>query len=553
MKKKNKKALIIRIIIAVLIVALAAGYFIYKNKAKNKPVPVYGKVTRQTIINSVSCDGVITPVTTVEIKSNVGGTIVKLHADEGDYVRQGQLLAEIDPVDVLTALEKEKNSLTSAKARLSSAENNLAISQKSVYADLDSARENVRSAEARLAQAQKEAQLQPALSKNEIDTARANLDSAKSDLEQLKTSSAATRKASAKSSYESAKASFDQAENKYERNKGLLEKGYISKQDFDTIEQAYLSAKASYENAKVSYDEINNQLAEDIRVAENRVTQAQKSYDTAVKNKAQIEIKNHAVVSAEAALNQAKASLTTAQANLKNIDSRRSDVADAKASVSSAESSVYNAETNYNYTKITAPRSGIITKKWTEEGSIIMAGKASTAGSSSGVVIFEIADTTKMMVSVDVDETDISQISMGMYVDIAVDAFPEEKFTGTVSRIAASAETNSGVTTVPVEVTINEANTRIKPEMNASCEFIVQKRENVLVLPEDYIQTNFDGSTAVMVMKDKKPVQQKVELGIFGDDMVEITSGVTEGMQVVLPKSLEVQKMPSRGMGRPPF
>ncbi|MBP5273892.1 MAG: HlyD family efflux transporter periplasmic adaptor subunit [Abditibacteriota bacterium] len=551
--KKNRKKLIVRIIIGVVIVALIAGFAVYKKKSKNKIVPVFGEVKRQTIINSVSCDGVITPVTTVEIKSNVGGTIVKLHADEGDFVKAGQLLAEIDPVDVLTNLEKERNSLESAKARLSSAENNLEISKKTVAADLVSAQEAVRSAESKLEQAKKEASVQPALTNNEIANAKASLDSAKADLAQLKTSSSATRRASAKSSYDSAKASFEQVEKKYTRNKGLLEKGYISRQDYDSIEQDYLSAKASYENAKVAYDEIANQLAEDIRVAENKVSQAQASYDTAVKNKIQIDIKNENVKTAEASLRQAKANLASARANLRNVNVRRSDVVDAKATVSSAESSVYNAETTYNYTRITAPRSGIITKKWTEEGSIIMAGKASTAGSSQGVVIFEIADTTKMMVSVDVDETDISQISMGMHVDISVDAFPKARFTGNVTRIAASAETDSGVTTVPVEVTINETNTQIKPEMNASCEFIVQRRDNVLALPEDFIQTNFDGSTAVMIMKNKKPVPQKVELGIFGEDMVEINSGVTEGQQVISPKSLEVQKMPSRGMGRPPF
>ncbi|MBQ0105314.1 MAG: biotin/lipoyl-binding protein [Armatimonadetes bacterium] len=277
--KKNKWPKIIWTAVIIIAVALCIFFFVGKNK---KP-PMHmetAKVEMGSIVNSVSADGVIEPVTNVEIKSNVGGTIVKLYADEGDYVKAGQLLAQIDPVDVLTTLEKEQNNVVSAKARLQSANDSLAIQKQQATSELNSAKENVKSAQIKLEIAKKEAKVQPSLTNHEIETAKANLAQAKSALTKMQKATNSQSYVSAKANYESAQAAFSSVEKTHERNKVLLQKGYLSQKDYEADEEAYLSAKARLAEAKHKFDTVNTELKQDIAVQKEKV----KSAEIALKN-----------------------------------------------------------------------------------------------------------------------------------------------------------------------------------------------------------------------------------------------------------------------------
>lgn len=527
--------------IIVIIIAIAFGIYLITHRAKKMPAHIESaKVQKGTIVNSVSADGVIEPVTNVEIKSNVGGTIIKLYADEGDYVKAGQLLAQIDPTDVKTTLEKEQNNVISSKSKLNSAEESLVIQRQQALSDLNSAKENVKSCELKLANAKKEAKAQPTITSNEIATAKANLEQAKSTLAQMKKATNSQKIASAKSSYDSALASYNANKNTYERNKSLLEKGYVSKTDYESSEQQYLASKANYESAKEKYDTIKDEIASDLKVQEEKVKSCEIALKNAKTNSFNIDVKNNEVSSAESALRAAKSSLASAQANLRNITVKENAVTQARADLASANSSLENAQKNFNYTNITAPRDGVIVKKWTEEGSIIMGGRSSTAGSSEGVVIFELADTTKMQVSVDVDETDISSISMNQMVKISVDAFADTEYTGKVTRICPSAETESGVTTVPVEVTFDGVHQELKPEMNATCEFIVATKNDILTVPVDYVDVTGDTGSTYIMDANNKPQQVQFKVGLVGEESVEVLDTLKEGQTIISPRFADI-------------
>lgn len=552
---KNKKLTKIIIWVAIAIVVVVVGIFIVKGKNKNAVVMEKGKVEKGTIVNSVSADGTIQPVTNVEIKSNVGGTIVKLYADEGDYVRAGQLLAQIDPTDVKTTLDKEKNNVVSSKAKLNSAVDSLSIQKQQAESDLKSAEENVRSCELKLENAKHSAKIQPTISNNEIATAQANLAQAKTTLSQMKKATNSQKIASAKSSYESALAAYNAYEKIHERNKKMVEKGYLSRQDYETGEQQYLSAKATLESAQEKYETIKEEVNSDLKVQEEKVKSCEIALKNAKANVINIDVKNNDVASAESALRSAKSALASAKANLKQITVKENAVTQAKADLSSAQASLANAQKNFDYTNITAPRDGVIVKKWTEEGSIIMGGRSSTAGSSEGVVIFEIADITKMQVSVDVDETDIASITMGQRVKISVDAFQNTNYEGRVTRICPSAETTSGVTTVPVEVTFEGVHKELKPEMNATCEFIIDIKKDILIAPVDFVDVTGDKGNTCIMGPDKKlqPVQFKV--GLVGEEAVEVLDTLKEGQEIISPRSMMMQggkggKMSAGKMGK---
>ena len=536
--KTMKLSKLLWIIVAIILVAVGIYYFTHKTKKQPAGFET-GKVEIGTIVNSVSADGVIEPVTNVEIKSNVGGTIVKLYADEGDIVKAGQLLAQIDPTDVENTLEKEKNNVISANAKVKSAQDALEIQKQQAQSELRSAKENVKSAEIKLDTAKKEAKVQPTLTSNEIATAKTNLAQAEAALKKMTNATNNQTLVSAKANYDSAVASFNSAEKTFERNKALLEKGYISKKDYEASEEQYVSAKSKLAETKEKYDTVQKELNADIVSQKEKIKSCKIALENAKANSYNIDVKKDNVKSAESALRSAKASLATAQANMKQIDVKESALKQAIADKASAESSLKNAQKNYDYTNITAPRDGVIVKKWTEEGSIIMGGRNATAGSSEGVVIFEIADITKMQVSVDVDETDISSIKIGQDVKISVDAFPDDDFTGKVTRICPSAETSSGVTTVPVEVTFDGSHEELKPEMNATCEFIIATKSNILTASVDYVDVTGDMGSTYIYDANNKPEQIQFKVGLVGEESVEVLEKLKEGQVIISPRSVE--------------
>jgi HlyD family secretion protein len=181
------------------------------------------------------------------------------------------------------------------------------------------------------------------------------------------------------------------------------------------------------------------------------------------------------------------------------------------------------------YTTILAPRDGIVLQKYIEQGTIIASGRSSVV---QGTNIVQLGDISRLFITCSVDETDIASIAAGQSVDITVDAYPNELFEGKVVRIDPQATVEQNVTTIPVKVEILDPDARLKPAMNADCEFITAKRENVLVVPNQALREN-DGSYEVTVLAGGRPVTRPVEVGVAGPDTTEIRGGLKEGETVV--------------------
>jgi HlyD family secretion protein len=107
------KKIIIIAVIAIVIIAIIAANFLKKEKGIKVDIE---KVERGKIIQTVAGSGQINPEVEVKVSANVAGKIIKLHADEGDSVRKGQLLVELDQEQYIAALERAKANLLSMKA-----------------------------------------------------------------------------------------------------------------------------------------------------------------------------------------------------------------------------------------------------------------------------------------------------------------------------------------------------------------------------------------------------------------------------------------------------
>lgn len=518
---------------AAIVVLIASWITISKVRSvrANGPTIQTAKVERSTVVSTVSASGVLEPLTTVDLKSNAGGRVDVLAVDIGSVVEPGQLIAKIDPTDTRTALEQAEADLSAANARVSQSEEALSLQKEQYVTQLQQAEQAYQAAKARLAQAEQQAKAQPALTKGAIRQADANHRSAQQSLRQLKEAGAPLGKAQAKAGYDQAMAAMDKAKRNYDRQQGLFSKGFISASQFDAAKLEYESAKAQADAAKERFDTVGEDYDAQAKAAEARLEQAAAALENARANDIQDELRKQDVVAARAAVSQADAALESARANARQIPIKAADIRASKAQVIRSKAQVENARTQLDYTIIKAPRAGVILKKYVEEGTIITSGRSSFAGTGQGTSIVQLGDLSRMFVLASVDETDVANVETGQNVDIVLDAYPDEIFEGIITRIDPQTVVEQNVTTVPVTVEITDADARLKPGMNATCDFIVERRENVLVVPTEAVKDQ-GGRYTVTLLKNGKQVERQVEVGLAGDEVTEIVSGLKEADEV---------------------
>ncbi|HET6454562.1 MAG TPA: efflux RND transporter periplasmic adaptor subunit [Armatimonadota bacterium] len=498
----------------------------------NKPTIETAKVERGTVASSISASGVLQPLTTVDVKSNAGGQVELLAVDVGTIVEPGQLIAKIDPSDSRTAFNQAEADLSAANARMSQSKESLTLQKEQNVQQLQQATQAYEAAKARLAQAEAQAKVQPTLTKAAIRQADANYRSAQQSLRQLKEAGVPQGTAQAKSAYDSAMAAMDNAKRNLDRQQGLFDKGFISAGQLDSAKLSYDTAKANADSAKERYDTVAQDYDAQLQSAQARLDQAEAALDNAKANAIQDDLRKQDVAASRAALSQAATSLASAKSSAHQIPIRAADIRSSQASIVRSQAAVDNAKTQLNYTTITAPRAGVILQKYVEVGSIIQSGRSSVAGTGSGTSIVQLGDLSRMFVLASVDETDIASVEPGQSVDITLDAYPDELFEGVVTRIDPQTVSQQNVTVVPVTVEITDPDARLKPGMNATCSFVIDRQENVLIVPTEAVQDQ-DGKYSVTVIKGGKQTERRVEVGLTGDQNTEIVSGLKEGDMVV--------------------
>lgn len=228
-------------------------------------------------------------------------------------------------------------------------------------------------------------------------------------------------------------------------------------------------------------------------------------------------------------LAQAQADLAVAQARLANATSQKRradelfqsrsiteqeheqallDHADASAQVVRARVAVDNARIQLEDTDVRAPVTGTIIEKSVERGTVIA---SATSNVSGGTTLLKMADLTLVQVRTLVDETDVGKVQPGQRATIAVDAFPNRTFEGTVLKIEPQAQTEQNVTVFPVLVRIDNTEGLLRPGMNTEVEVHVGRRENVPAVPNAALRTPRDvGSAAEVLGLSPEEVQQQL-------------------------------------------
>jgi membrane fusion protein (multidrug efflux system) len=306
-------------------------------------------------------DGHITPMA-----SKVYGRVAQVLVEDNQAVKAGQVLVKIDPRDYQAALDQ-------AKAVLALAESEA----RSAGVDVPRTRENVASGNSSA-----DAQLQGALA----DLARAQ------------------------ATYEQSQANAELAKADLARYTPLMQKGEISKQQFD-------AAKA---NADAS--------ASALKADQEKREQARRNVEVA---KAQRD-------AARARVEQARAGVTSARADVRQVSMKTADAQAKLAKVEQARAGLEAAQLNLSYTEITAPVDGVVTHKQVETGQIVQAGQGL-------LVVVPLHD---VWVTANFKETQLRKMKAGQKAEVKVDTYGKT-FSGHVDSIAGA--TGSVLSLLPPE------------------------------------------------------------------------------------------------------
>src|SRR2546421_1192803 len=204
----------------------------------------------------------------------------------------------------------------------------------------------------------------------------------------------------------------------------------------------------------------------------------------------------------ESALDAAKA----------RADRALAGVASARAAAGSAEANARNSQVAVDYTVIRAPFDGIILSKNANVGDMVT--PFSSAADSKGAVV-SMADMSTLEVEADVSESSLSKVSVGQPCEIMLDALPDARFRGTVSRIVPTVDRAKA--TVMIKVRFDAIDPHVLPEMSAKVSFLSQpvtpeqQKPLVAVNPDALAQR--DGKTVVLVVRDNRAIEVPVTPG----------------------------------------
>ena len=173
------------------------------------------------------------------------------------------------------------------------------------------------------------------------------------------------------------------------------------------------------------------------------------------------------------------------------------DYANAVAAMIRARSAVDIAAQRVEEARVVAPVAGTIIEKPVSLGQVIA---SATNSASGGTILLKMANLTRVRVRALFNETDIGAVVPGQPATVTVDAFPDRPFGGTVEKIEPSAVVQSSVTMFPVLVTLDNREGLLKPGMNGEVTVLVERREDVLAVPNDAVrQTREAAATAQLV------------------------------------------------------
>jgi HlyD family secretion protein len=133
-----------------------------------------------------------------------------------------------------------------------------------------------------------------------------------------------------------------------------------------------------------------------------------------------------------------------------------------------------------------------------------------------------------------IDEIDVSKVNEGQEANIVLDASPDKELKGKVTFVSNSGTVEAGVVFYKTTITLENPDEELRDGMSATAEIIIDRRDNVLLIPNRAIRGSWDNPW-VEVVTDSDIEEREVSLGMSDGINTEVLSGLEEGEKVVLP------------------
>ncbi|MFL6518078.1 MAG: efflux RND transporter periplasmic adaptor subunit, partial [Bacillus sp. (in: firmicutes)] len=179
---------------------------------------------------------------------------------------------------------------------------------------------------------------------------------------------------------------------------------------------------------------------------------------------------------------------------------------------------------------ITASATGIITSLAFSAGERV----------TTGQVVAHVTNYNELQTVVQIDELDIAKIKKKQSVNLTINAFPDQIFTGKVSAISEEGTSTTGVSTFAVTIHIDKPD-QLKVGMSAEARILTESKEDALYVPLDAVYTSNKEKYVIINSKSTKSnttetEKKTIQTGLANEDYVEITKGVSEGEAIKLPQ-----------------
>ena len=504
-KFKPKKWMVIVLIIAII---AGVGGFVISKIAKNKStneanqITQEAKVTRQTIVSSITGSAVIMPKDQYSITSLVSGDILSADFEQGDVVAEGDVLYKIDSSDVETSIKNADLSLQRSQNNYNDAldaQNDLTVKSDvtGIIKKLYIKKGDTVNAGAQIADIYDNSTLLLTIPFNETD---ANV---------VYTGATATVSVSGTSDILNGTVREVKA-SAYAKDGNMLVKDVV-------ISVPNPGTLMISDTAVATVGTVSCNDAGTFEYITEKTITAKASGDVAAIYASEGDrIKSGAVVA-----------MLTSETVTKNIRSNSLSLQEANLSKDNAQKKLED------YT-ITAPISGTVIEKNIKAGDKLDNTNAST-------VMAVIYDMSSLELDLSVDELDIKNVEIGQEVTITSDALDGKMYHGKVINVSINGTTEGGVTTYPVKIEVIDFDDELLPGMNVDAEIVTSKAENVLCVPISAVNR---GNTVYVKgektdEKDRAPEgykSVKVETGVFNDNLIEIVSGLSENDSVWVPQ-----------------
>ncbi len=540
----------------IAIAVLGGGWVAYGalTTTKGEMRYVLGTVTQGTIVATVSESGQVSTTDSIDVKPQVSGTITWVGVKPGQTVRAGQAIASVDDTDAAQSLADAEKSLAADELTYQQSEAEAPINYQKDQTALSNAQEDLT---------------------NDYNSAYNDIVASYLNLPDIMTGA------------DNAVYGYDFDTRRAQWNADVLlnlfnvnTENVSTVQNFKTVSVSdYVSAKASYDAAVTAYQDTPRTA--DTSTLDALLTQTI-AMETSVTETLQKELNFYGAVSdlattynitlpskfstvqgaTQTNLTSANQDLQTLLSDKKTLDSGKQTIANdqntlkldqvgnpsggnpislqvSKNNLEKEEQDVANQKTDLAKYTIVAPYAGTVSAVNAEPGD--------SAGSAAVATII----TDKQIATLSLNEVDVAKVALGDKATLTFDAVDGLTLTGTVAEIDSVGTVSQGVVSYTVKIGFDTQDTRVKPGMTVNADIQTGVHQDVLVVPQSAVKT-VNGTSVVQVftspfsdadiaaagsagiLSATPPESVPVVTGLSDDTNIEITSGLTEGQQIVV-------------------